>query len=102
MAELQKMNHYFRLLLCSLGITLVPFLLFIGYLLVTRSWLRQSMGLDGPAMAVSLIVGVASIIWLPIRSGLRWVMCVLYVPVAAFLLFYCAAMFVCARYGDCF
>ena len=82
------MNPYFRLLLCSLGITVVPFLLFIGYLLVTRSWLHQYMGLDGSAMAVSLVVGVAFIIWLPVRSGLRWGMGVLYVPVAAFLLFY--------------
>lgn len=95
------MNHYLRLFLCSLGMTFVLLLLFMGYLLVTRSWLRQYMGLDTEAMAVSVILGVSSIAWLPVRSGLRWGMGVLYVPVAAFLLFYCAVMFVCARYGAC-
>lgn len=96
------MNHAVRFLLCSLGMTLVPFLLFMGYLAVTRSWLRQYTGLDTLAMTVSLAVGLASIVWLPVKSSLRWGMGVLYVPIAVFLLFYCAAMFVCTRYGDCF
>lgn len=96
------MNRSFRFLLCWLGITLAPLAVFTGYLIVTRSSLRQYMGWDAPAMAVSLAVGLASIAWLPVKSRLRWGMSVLYVPVAAFLLFYYAASFVCFRYGDCF
>ena len=101
-AKLQKMNHYFRLLLCSLGMTITPFLLLTGYLFVTRSWLGYFMELDIPAIAVSLAVGLTFIAWLPIKSGLRWGIGVLYVPVTAFLLFWWAAMFVCFRYGTCF
>jgi biotin transporter BioY len=97
------MNRPLRFLLCWLGMTLAPLVMFTGYLLVTRGSLRQyHVGWDSLAIAVSLAVGLASIAWLPVTSGWRWGMSALYVPVAAFLLFFYAAIFVCSHYDDCF
>lgn len=101
-AKPKNMKRSLRFLLCSVGITLVPFLLFTLYLIVvTRGGFRRSTGWDDPAMATSLGVGLACVVWLPVKSGLRWGIGVFYVPIVACLLFVYQLMFVCTCCGDC-
>jgi hypothetical protein len=84
------------------GVALLPFLLMWVYLVVAGSGSQRSGNDDMLVLVVAVLAGFALIWTTSAKAIVKGAISLVYVPSMGVALFSFAAMFVCARYRDCF
>lgn len=94
-------SHKIRMVLSLLGASVLPLSVAWAYLFYSHVENWDTGTSDFVALGVCLVVGVVSLVALPLKFWWRVVLCVLYLPVATVTLGMFSITFVCVSFGRC-